>query len=116
MAAKQLKFSDDARQALVQGVNILTKAVERTKVVSSLSIVDYVVPLPYFEHKFENFVRRYSLLNPNFVVFGNTEQVRIQRIKKQTQKAGVLFRHLAIKSRLSSTSHIAQILHKYFPS
>ena len=30
MAAKQLKFSDDARQALVQGVNILTKAVVTT--------------------------------------------------------------------------------------
>jgi chaperonin GroEL len=30
MAAKQLKFSDDARQALVQGVNTLTKAVVTT--------------------------------------------------------------------------------------
>src|SRR3990167_999171 len=30
MSAKQLKFSDDARQALVQGVNILTKAVVTT--------------------------------------------------------------------------------------
>src|SRR5437868_10656289 len=30
MAAKQLKFGDDARQALVQGVNILAKAVITT--------------------------------------------------------------------------------------
>ncbi|TSC84476.1 MAG: chaperonin GroEL, partial [Microgenomates group bacterium Gr01-1014_16] len=30
MSAKQLKFGDDARQALVQGVNILTKAVVTT--------------------------------------------------------------------------------------
>jgi len=27
MSAKQLKFSDDARQALVRGVNLLAKAV-----------------------------------------------------------------------------------------
>lgn len=91
----------------------------RAKILSAIDHIDYVVLLEekvFSSQKHPDFIARYKKIQPDYVVFGNTEESILKTIKIEAKKAGCKFKHLSHQRKLDSTRQIADRILKYFPS